>query len=359
MRKLAAALALVLLPVPAAAADGDAPRLEGELSFELQNDRTYAAEAPGGELNDLSTTIEAELALVLGRGFSIESHLTLEEQSESEPFHDHPIQDLGAYVEALTLNYRAETWHLFAGKFAPSFSLAYDLAPGIYGADLTEDVELVERLGFGGGYGLDGGPLGRLELSASAFLLDTTVLSESALTNRGRTHRTDGGPSNTGQPTSFALALDGSEVPGLDGLGYRLSFARQAVERAFDEDGDPVAHAAEYGLALTVEWAIALGEELTLTPLAEVVHLWNAQGMRGVDGDIVTLAAALDYQGWNLALAYSGRFRDAGADDWLFQLSLGYRFSFGLEAAAGWLAFDEAGERSETFGLWAGYTVAF
>ena len=98
---------------------------------------------------------------------------------------DRNFGDLGLSVETFFLTYNAEEHGLFVGKFNPLFGRAWDLAAGLYGSDFAEDYEITERLGIGGYFDLSPS-LGINRLSASMFLADTTLLSETAFNNRGR-----------------------------------------------------------------------------------------------------------------------------------------------------------------------------
>ena len=63
---------------------------------------------------------------------------------------------------------------------------------------------------------------GKIALTTSLYTVDTTVLSESAFTNRGRTSLDDGGAGNTESLDSFAIALD-------DIQGQLLKAIRSAI----------------------------------------------------------------------------------------------------------------------------------
>ncbi len=95
------------------------------------------------------------------------------------------FEDIGVFVETLGLAYQFGAVTLFGGKFNPTFGIAWDVAPGIYGADLADDYELTERIGGGGAVTLGGGDFGRHTLTGQVFFLDTSVLSQSWGTESG------------------------------------------------------------------------------------------------------------------------------------------------------------------------------
>ena len=362
--------ALALWTVQAAAED--TPRIEGEILVEFQNDYNYKSDDSDAELNDLFNTTEADFSFFTTDEFYLNTLLVFEPVEDTDPEENRFFGDQGLFVEVLTLNYETDSVFVLAGKFGPNFSIAYDAAPGIYGTELAEDdIELSERLGFSAGvaFGESGIPLGlegigRQELSASVFVADTSFFSDSVFESRGTLNREEGGPSNTRGFESFTLALDGYDFPQAQGLRYQLAVAKQGVDSVLDDDGNEIADTAdEYRVAAAAEWAVGVTEDITVTPLLEYVHFWNGGGIDGEERDYVTASALLEWQNWNLALAYTGRFieDDQGedSDDYQFQVSAGYTFDFGLEASVGWKIRDEEDIETETFGALLAYSFAF
>ena len=362
--------AFALLTVQAAA--DDTPRIEGEIVTELQNDYNYKSDDKDAELNDLFNTTEADLSFFATEEFYLNTLLVFEPVEDTDPEENRFFGDEGLYAEVLTINWETDSFFVLAGKFGPNFSIAYDAAPGIYGTELAEDdIELSERLGFSAGlaFGESGIPLGiegigRQELSASVFVADTSFLSNSVIESRGQLNREEGGPSNTRGFESFTLALDGYELPQAEGLRYQFAFAKQGVDTVLDDDGNEIANTAdEYRASAAAEWAIGVTDDITITPLLEYVHFWNGGGIDGEERDYLTASTLFEWQNWNLALAYTGRFidNDEGEDfdDYQFQVSAGYTFDFGLEANIGWKIRDEANIETETFGALLAYSFSF
>ncbi|MCP4329592.1 MAG: hypothetical protein GY791_14285 [Alphaproteobacteria bacterium] len=308
------------------------PYVDFGVLVEIQNDHTYHSDDPGAEINDLFTTIEPVIAIHLLPGLFIEAAGVAEPVFDPAPFEDRYFGDEGLFVEVLSLNYEGEWFGAVGGKFTPDFGTAWDLAPGIYGVDFAEDYELTERIGFGGSITLDGSHIGKHTFSGSTFFLDNTILSESAFTNRGRTHVSDGGPSNTGDLSSFVLALDGAEIPGLDGFAYHAGFAYQDVSQPGED--------TEIGYVLGLNWTGEIGDGIEVTPIVEGVYFENADGVWGQDRYYVTAGIGVGYDQWNGAVSYTGRTTSTSGmpdvDDVLLQVSGGYLFDFGLAADAGW-----------------------
>lgn len=350
---LVAAAGLVFASTVSAQEEGGVywpPRVEGELVIELQNDNTFDSDDKDTEINNLTTTTELGLNIYFAKPFFLNTHFTLEQTGDPDPGDDCWLCEHGVFVENLSLNWEEDRWSLIGGKFGPNFAIAWDAAPGIYGTDIGEDdIELAERIGFGGGATvIQDEVLGSHTLSGSVFFTDTSGLSESFGTNRGRTRLGDGGPSNTESLESFAVALDGEEIQALPGFRYHIGGARQAVDRVNDEDGNPLTGDEiddEYRFAAAGEWEIEIDEDLSVTPLLEYVRFWNAEGTQDEDRDYVTAAGLVAYGPWNMAVSYTGKFVDNpdGTDrtDYSFQVSGGYAFDFGVTFDVGY-KFDQA-----------------
>lgn len=359
---------LLSFTASAAAEEGGfwAPRVEGALTVEVQNDNTVESDDSDSEINNLTNTTELGLDFYAADPLFLSVGFTLEPTLDPDPGDDCTFCRHGAYLDTLTLTWEDERWAVFGGKFAPDFSLAYDAAPGIYGADFAgDDLELTEFIGFGGSFAVVADEdVGTHTLSASAFFADTTFFSQSAFNNRGDTELGDGGPANTESPESFAVAVAGEEIAALPGFRYHISGAHLAVDRVFDEDGNAVADIDdERRFAVAGEWEIGLAEDLSLTPFAEYARLWNAGGVSDQDQDYATLGATLGYGGWNAAVSYTGRFIDNadGTDvtDTLFQVTAGYAFDFGLSIDAGYKLGDEGNIESHTVGVLLVYELEF
>ena len=73
------------------------------------------------------------------------------------------------------------------------------------------------------------------------------------------------------------------------------------------------------------------------------------------------MAGQAEWNGFNLAVAWTGRDTNNGTDDDDFQvqLSAGYKFDFGISVDIGWKIAEEAGINTETLGAIAAYTVEF
>lgn len=347
LRTILLPLMSLLVASSGVSAEEVTPRVELEVDVELQDDGNFTSDDPDNEFNELSTKIEPAIGLYLLPGLSVQSVLVFEAIDNTQPGEDRYFDQHGLYVQELYLLYEQPAFALYGGKFNPGFGIAWDAAPGVYGTEVAEDAyEQTERIGFGGalnfgGEGIGGEGFGEHSLAAQSFFADTSVLSESLGEPRGPLRLSDGGPANTEDLSSFSLTLDGGfpELPGAP--GYHLGFLRN--------EGGPGSPEDEYGLAGALFAEIPLGEETSLSPILEYVHLENA-GAEVDDQDIVTGGATLAHGPWNLALSHSSLSGD-GDDIHQSQISVGYSFDFGLDVDLGYKHNREGDVDSHTVGV--------
>ncbi len=345
------ALATIGLPLAAqmqpAQAQESFPRFNADVAIELQNDSVVSSEDADAEINDLAPTVEPYLRFQATEGLSLDASLVIEPVLDPEPGNSRFFGDVGMFVEELKIVYEAGELTLQGGKFNPSFGLAWDLAPGIYGTDFAGDYELTERLGGSAAYTFGGRHDSGHTFQFNLFRLDTSPLSESVFTDRGETNRSDGGPSNTGAPTSISATLDGQGFGG--GWDYHLGVTRQDVENGEDFVG-------VVGAAYS---SLDLNDRLTFDPLLEVAYLSSDDGA-GQDRLYVTGSAGFGYDAFNVALSYTYRETDPASGDpsvvdGLFQASGGYDFGNGLTFDLGYKFDDSEGTESHTIGALLAY----
>jgi hypothetical protein len=263
-----------------------------------------------------------------------------------EPFSDRTFGDIGLYVDTLDLEAAVGQATLLAGKFGPSFGTAWDITPGIYGTDFAEDYELSEQIGFGAAYAFDMGDAGTHTLSGAVFFADTTVLSDSVFTRRGRLSVDDGGVGNTERLDNVALALDGADIAALPGFSYNLGYRHLSagVSEDADEDG--------FVFGLAKETAFANGVVLGLT--GEIAYFSNAGGVAGDDATYGTAGLSLARGPWHGELAGAVRrldFDGGSLDDRLVQVSAGYTFDNGFDLSAGYAHVRVEESDYDVFGL--------
>ncbi|MBW8271198.1 hypothetical protein [Caldovatus aquaticus] len=245
---------------------------------------THRATDPPRRGGDIFLFSEVGAALHLTPRVSIRSVIHTEPISERGPngslraFHAQ-----AASLEALQLNWRAtDALRLYAGKFVAPFGYGHEELPGILPLLRAHETYLIaESVGFGATWTfLDEPRFGEHALSAAAFTLDTSFLSDTAFTRRpccegpytrfARNTRAQGGPGNTGRLDNFAISLDGSRIPWLPDLAYNLG----TVSRAPGGDGT----AREWGYVVGARYEHRWNEESRTRLYFEHVEFRSAGG---------------------------------------------------------------------------------
>ena len=350
---------IVILTVVAMAADGRAqsyPHLDVAVTAEVQNDFTFDSDDPGVERNDTFTKTEPALTLHFSRGLYMQAGIVLEPMLDPEPGKDRFFEDQGLFAETWTINFETERMHVFAGKFNPGFALGYNLAPGIYGEDFPEEYEMTERIGFGGHVILGDESSGEVTLSASTFFADTSFLSGSALTHRGRLHEVDGGAGNTEDLSSFVVSVDAGNLPFLPGLSAHLAVRHQAAGKGDIDD--------ETGFVAALYGSFNVTDQIAWVPFVELVYLGDADDA-AEDRTYLTLSSTLLRGAWRADLSYSRRHIDyklalmSDTIDHEFQATAGYEITEGVLVEAGYMFADEDDIQSHTLGVRLSYNFTF
>jgi len=328
------------------------PKLTGEITVEIGYDNTFSSQDPTAEVYDLSPTVGGAFDLEFNESFLVHTDLVLE--PVLDPTGNRAFEDLGLYAETLHIQYQMNAFTFIAGKYNPTFGTAWDATPGIYGPDMAEDYQLTERIGLAVGVGLGEEGAGLYNLQANAFFADTTFLSRSAGTDRGRTTLASGGPSNTESLESFSVTLDASAFDSMPGFSYHLGFVHQAKGVGGTDD--------ENGFVIGAQKEVELDEERKLNFSVELAHLKNAAG--GAD-DISYATAGVGYTfgQWNAALSSTRRWTDVSSGpnvaDHQVQGSVGYEFENGVTFDVGYKFNEEGGVKNHTTGFRLGKTIGF
>ncbi len=328
------------------------PRLSVAGVVEFQYDAQTGTDA----IDTLSNTSELALGLRLGNGFSLESTLVYE--PVRGPSDSQYLSAQGLYAETLMVQYTRDHFTLFAGKIDPVFGLAWDMAPGLYGTEFAEEYQLTERVGFGADVNLGGvlgaGHYGEHILSASLYRSDTSFLSDSLFTRRGHVHHDDGGVANTQGLSSFAIALDGMDMPGLSGFAYHFALRSQGAD---------VGNARrEKGMVGGITYDRELGDGYEMALIAEASHIWHADGQLHHEVTISTLGASLSRNDWSVSADYSSRTVNnktalpSSPDIHQVQFSIGHNLPHNLAFEAGWKRTSQSGINTNMFGLLVSFT---
>lgn len=299
------------------------PLIEGSFVFEVESDG-FISDEGNDEFIDTFNTTEVALDVRFNRIFSLHTDITLEAvdnpaRGPRTVGEDIFFEDHGFFFETLHLQADFDNFSFYGGKINPAFGTAWDVTPGIYGVDFAEDYEITERIGFGGSYTLNAGDAGEHTFNAATFFADTSGLSRSFGTNRGRTSVANGGASNTENLESFALGLDGAEIAALPGFSYHLGFRYQSEGQG--DFGD------DTGVVGGVIQEFEINEDTTLTLNGEIAYFNNFDG-GDADNLYGTIGAAVEHGKWFGDAAFS--VRDVSSNvgnpdftDLLFQTGIG------------------------------------
>ena len=276
------ALAMLGAPVPALAEEYEQP-FKAEISLEFQSDWAFRSDDKDEERIDSFVTVDGEFSLRLAPGLEIKALLVFEPVLDPGPGEDRFFGDMGIFAETLYGEYERGDFVFRFGKFGQKFGIAWDVAPGIWGGDFA-DYELDEQIGVAAEVRFGGKRSGKHAITAGSFFTDTTVLSDSLFTSRGRVRKSDGGPGNTEDFSSFAVALEGSEIPGLEGLEYHLAYMYR--------DSDAPGETSESGVAAGMTHKFKTGET-EIASLIEWARLNDHEGVPGTDTDFLSAALEL------------------------------------------------------------------
>jgi HAMP domain-containing protein len=222
----------------------------------------------------------------------------------------------------------------------------------------AEDYETAEKMAIGGGYTIPENRLGTVTLGASAYFSDNTILSDSILRHRPRLRNSDGGVTNTQDPSSYIVTADVADAGGITGLAVHTGHRSQ--KRG---DADPVENDNEHGNVFGANYNYAINDNVEADILGEVAQINNVDG--GSDGARHTTAAIsfLINEHWNAGLSYGGRDTlvqdDADIHDSFSQITGGYAFDNGITFDLSYAHFKESGISTDTVGALAAYTYEF
>ncbi|HNQ92275.1 MAG TPA: hypothetical protein PKI93_05015 [Alphaproteobacteria bacterium] len=333
------------------------PHLEGEVAVEIQNDWIFNSDDPDEEANTLFTKTEPHFVLSFNENLALEAGLVFEPVRDPDAGDDSYFYGQGLFAEEFKLTYTTDDFGLYAGKFNPNFGTAFEQGLSIYGNDFAEDYELTERIGFGGFVPLPVEGFGEHTLSANVFFADTTFLSNSVITKRGRVSKNDGGISNTEDLSSFSVALDSEDIGNFKGLNTHIAYRRQSpgdVDTGLDH---------ENGYVIGVDYITELSDDVEGHALVEWARIDNVDGSTD-NVDYLTSTVDLTILGnWTVAADYTLRNFDVATGDdvhdYIAELTGGYYFDNGVGINLGYVKAREDSVDRQGLGLLLTYEYEF
>lgn len=288
-----------------------------------------------------------------------------------------------AFWAELAIRYDADSYSLVAGHASVNYSLTRDYLAGLWGKSYAKKEYGVDgMMVLGGSYKLDTGKYGNHALSATAFMVDTTGLSDTYGTSPNPTPLSIGGPANTGKFNNFAFALDGLNIAALPKFRYQIATVRLTTESLYNTYTNTqvptqyLANEQRYVAAGMLN-KLDIGAAIKLTPLLEYNRVLNADGISGFNKSYYVGSLLFGYKQWSLGL--SGSLWDGDwsnqptgvkkilpsnaytSDRWnQEQIAIGYAFENGIKATIAYKkANDYIGTTSQTIGLNLKYDLPF
>ena len=352
--------------------------------IKMHFDTIAEAHEKNEEVDESYTHSHIEMGYNLNKNFSLLTDIKIEGESgghshgeatvsklpEDKFFDDHKL-----FIDKLILSYSTDVGiTLYGGKFAPSVGLDYHAFPGIWGYQKIEEYAIVERLGYGIALKQNFEDLGTHKLHVSTFFKDNTSLSNSVITDRGKTKKSDGGVSNTQDFSSYAISIEGKDFFSLsnnfvDGLSYKVGHAKQS--KAVKNLGSNSANSSaindnvnlthdEKRSSISLVHKSIIAPNLSMRILTEFMKIEHFTGEESHDRDYITTGLDFYYKKINVGGTYTQETNEAAEadeaiDDKVYQVSLGYLVNNNLHLHIGYKKADEANEIKHTVGAMIAY----
>ena len=358
------------------------PIIQGRMGVSLFTEDTY----DGKNLNNQPMNSYGR-AYVMGNAyftedFYLSGNFRYSSSSGSNTTENYFIDSGSAFIAELALRYDADNYSLVAGHASVNYSLAKMYSAGLWGSTLIRKEYGVDGMMIlGGSYKMDFGRYGNHALSGTAFMVDTSALSDSFGSSKDPTPLSVGGPANTGKFNNYALALDGLKIKDLPKFRYQVAAVKLTTQSLYNTDtNQPVSSqylANEQRYVAAAMWdKIDLGASIKLTPLFEYNRTLNSEGISGYDKSYYTGSFLFGYKQWNLGLSaslwdtnwsrVSNGYKIIPSNNYFndrnnqAQIALGYVFSNGIKAAIGYRKENKyINSNSQTIGVNLKYDLPF
>lgn len=334
----AAMLLILLSPIA-----GATPDISGTWIGDLHTRSLYGrSEGDDGWTNVYLDGSALETTIGFNKEIEGFVNIVFEPVEDGNPNADNFFQRHGIFAQELTLAWRRHQWSLYGGKFNANFGRAWNLIPGIYRKMLAGAYEFTENIGIGAGVTLDAGSHGAHHVELSTFFTDTTELSHSLITDRGRLSQRSGGPGNTGGLDSYALSMDGEQMEMLPGFNYHVAYSDLAAGNGSPE--------RQRGFVASADYTHAFTSELDLLLALEAAYFSGWEGA-DVESTFITPAAELRRGPWSAIAVWSMQHFGGDGTDRFLELTGSYQFGNGLRAYLGWAQRQIDGEEDHEIGV--------
>jgi len=346
------------------------PYIDGSTLFEIQPDRVMSTNSSGVKSNNAYIYVQPNFSLNFNRNWSIKTEWRyqpndiLQTRNSQDPeryrellHNDREVSlgDNGMLIEQLKLNFENEDMIFQFGKYDPGFGTGYVKTNriGIFSSQFNEDYNLREKLGASISALLEDS-----RITFNSFFNDTTGLSESAINDRGRADRKTGVSGATGTLSSYSISLDGENLWNEEDWKYNIAYRSLAVDNIGGRQ-------REVGYVLGTSYDYELGINTTLVPYLEIAKFSDFSGEEGRKATFITAALSLRYSSWNLGISHLSKdiqrsaVNGVSADDKLFQIYVGYKFSNTLSLDFTRASVEEYGKKGSVAGLLMSYKYEF
>jgi hypothetical protein len=344
---------------------GQYPNISGRALLEARLDRVTASDKKDMSDNNGKLHMNSTFALNFNKNWSLINSWIFEPLNNRDNNNPERYRNIlsnrgvnvdgeGLFVEEIKGQFENEDARLFFGKFNPSFGSAFrkEKRIGVFVTDFTQDYELTEKIGFGVSALLE-----NAELTVSTFFNDTSGLSNSMISKRGRTKTGNGIAGNTSTPSSFSLSLEGQDLFGVEDLFYNFGYRSLSVENI---EG----RADETGFVGGVEYLIPVGLHTSIIPFVEVVNINNWSGEVDRNVNFSTVALIAKYSSWTISI--SNVIRDirqknsiGNVTDSQMQYSIGYKFKNNLVLDVSKVKLEENNSKADLIGANISYLYEF
>lgn len=370
MKSLKKLLLLTLAPSFAyAEAPKQYPYVSGSAFIQYQADRVISSDKSGVAANNGFLYVENNNSLNFNKNWSAKMQLrlqpndTLTTRNSVNPERyrtflngdrGYGMSDSGILLEEIKLNYENDDMRAFVGKFDPTFGTAWKKTKriGVFTAQVAEDYNLREKIGAGVTALLENSTI-----SFNSFMSDTSQLSRSMVSDRGRAKENPGVAGSNNNLSSYTVAMEGENFLTVKNWYYNFGY------RSIGTSGG-TGMAREQGYVLGSEYLYKITRNSSLIPFVEMVKISNFAGIKNRDSNYLTLALIGNYASWTASVSGIARqIKDPRYNtdykDHQLQFSIGYKFTDNLTLDISRANIKEDGKNANLIGATLSYFYKF
>lgn len=344
---------------------GQYPNISGNALLEARMDRITTSNKKDTSDNSGKVFINSEFSLNFNNNWSLINSWEFEPVNNRDSNNPERYRNIlsnrgvnvdgeGLFIEEIKGQFENEDARLFFGKFNPNFGSAFrkEKRIGVFATDFTQDYELTSKIGFGVSALLE-----NAELTVSTFFNDTSGLSNSMISKRGRAKTGNGIAGNTSTPSSFSLSLEGQDLFGVEDLFYNFGYRTLSV-------GNIEGRADETGFVGGIEYLIPVGLHTSIIPFVEIANINNWSGEMDRNVNFSTVALIAKYSSWTISVSNIvrnirqknsiGNVRDSQT-----QYSVGYKFKNNVMFDVSKMKLKENNYKADLIGINISYLYEF